>query len=69
MFGQSYTKTLERAVVIGQKLIHDLVPQLEIVADHENEHGVIGPSRPHSPAEEPCVKKIHDRLNAEGSVP
>jgi hypothetical protein len=68
-FGQSHAKTLDSAVVIGPKLIHDRVPQVEHVADHENEQGVISPSRLHSPAEKPSVKKIHDRLSAEGSVP
>jgi hypothetical protein len=69
VFAQSHAKTLESAAVIGPKLIHDLVPQVELVADQENEHSAFDPSRRHSPAEGPSVKKIHDRLNAEGSVP
>lgn len=69
VFGQSHAKTLESAVVIGPKLIHDRVPHVELVADREDERGAFDRSRPHSPAEGPSVKKIQDRLNAEGSVP
>jgi hypothetical protein len=69
VFAQSHIKTLESAVVIGPKLILDRVPQVQLVADQEYERSAIGPSRLHSAAEGPSVKKIHDRLNAEGSVP
>ena len=69
VFAQSHAKTLESAVVMGPKLIHDRVPQVEFVADQENEQGALTPSRQHSPAEGPSGKKIQDRLNAEGSVP
>lgn len=69
VFGQSHAKTLESAVVMGPKLIHDRIPQVELVADREDEQGAFDRSRLHSPAEGPSVKKIPDRLNAEGSVP
>ena len=69
VFGQSHAKALESAVVIGPKLIHDRVPQVELVADREDEQGAFDRSRLHSPAGGPSMKKIQDRLNAEGSVP
>lgn len=69
VFAQSHAKTLESAVAMGPKLIHDRVPQVELVADREDEQGAFDRSRLHSPAEGPSVKKIPDRLNAEGSVP
>ena len=69
VFGQSHAKALESAVVIGPKLIHDRVLQVELVADREDEQGALDRSRLHSPAGGPSMKKIQDRLNAEGSVP
>jgi len=62
VFAQTQAKTLESALIIKPKLIHDRVPQTEVVVGQKDDLGIF--SQPRMSANGPSKKKFLDRLNA-----
>jgi hypothetical protein len=69
VFAQSHARKLETVSATAQKLIQDRVPGVESLADEASERTDIQLPVSHVPSGGYSMKKIQDRLNAEGSVP